>query len=253
MRVPHTKHKYKDSELITASQLAVACGVSDVSISKAKARGRIDTFENSSGKEMFHREFSVVQYKRSRDRRHVTTPTRAQKAVGMDAATAQAVAHDSAFDNPKALYGLAGFGASLEGVADLGEAFEGRQKLEISKAELVQYQARIAKNKAAEQEGRLVDKTLCYQRAYQIGSEIQEKIMNIYATLGPKIIGRISEAVASMKRIDENGNDVDAEFNIENVQAALKSMEHEVGEMIRNGCFAAIQELAEKTESDILD
>lgn len=252
MRIPHSKHKYKDCELVTASQLASKLGVSDVAVSKAKKSGRIDTFDDSSGKEKFHRDFSVVQFQRSRDRRHVTTPTRGQMAVGMDGAAAQAVAHDSAFDNPKGLYMQAGVIKNPD-VADLGEMFEQRQTLEVSKAELVQYQARIAKNKAAEQEGRLVDKVLCYQRAYQIGSEIQDKVVNIYAKLGPKIVGRISEALANITTEGENGEAVAAEFTIVNVQSALKSMEHEIGEMIRCECLDAIRELSEKTENTILD
>lgn len=253
MKYSRTQHKYKDADLITGAAFAKQAGVSDAAISKAKKSGRVDTFENSEGVEMFHKSFSLVQYQRSRDRRHVTTATRAQRALGMDNAAAQAVAHDSAFDNPSELYARAGIKMIPDETADLGEVFEQRQTLEISKAELVQYQARIAKNKANEQEGRLVDKNLCYQRAYQIGAEIQDKIVNIYAKLGPKILGRISEALVSMVTVAEDGSEAPAPLNAENIQSALKTMEHEIGEMIRCECLDAIRELAEKTVETILD
>lgn len=233
-----TQHAYPDSDLILGSDLKIILGVSATAVSKAKASGRLDTFENSKGKECFHREISPKQFFNKRDRRHITTPTRAQAASGFDNMTAQAVAHRKEFD--------VGFGMPIPGVSDaepldFGEALAEKADLETSNAEKAFYQARLMKLKAAEMEGRLVPKQQAAIVAYQLGANIQDKIMTIYSRLAPEIVGYFKEQMTNSgipnEKIIEITGDAD----------------HCVGEKIRKACLAALRDLTEKTEENILD
>ena len=234
-----SQHAYPDSDLIHGSDLSKILGVSAVAVSKAKLNGRIDTFENSKGKECFHREVSPQQFFKKRDRRHITTPTRAQMAAGFDNLTAQAVAHRKEFD--------VGLGLPVPGVTDsadpfdLGEAFADRTDLSTSKAQKEFYQARLMKLKADEMEGRLVPKQQAAIAAYQLGANIQDKIMTIYSRLAPEIVGYFKEQMTQ------------AEVPNDKIIAITGDADHYVGEKIRKACLAALRDLTEKTEENILD
>ena len=90
-------HSYGDSELVTGSVLAKQLGVSDMAVSKAKMSNRIDTFDDSKGRERYHPIVSAQQFRASRDRRHVTTATKGQRAAGLDDLAAQAVAFNKVY------------------------------------------------------------------------------------------------------------------------------------------------------------
>lgn len=234
----HSQHAYPDGDLILGSDLSKIVGVSAVAISKAKQSGRLDTFENSKGKECYHRELSPKQFFQKRDRRHITMPTRSQMAAGFDNMTAQAVAHRKEFD--------VGFGSPVHGVSDsgpldFGEALAERADLETSKAEKEFYQARLMKLKAAEMEGRLVPKQQAATVAYQLGANVQDKIMTIYSRLAPEIVGYFKEEMTN------------AGITAEKISEITGDADHSVGEMIRKSCLAALRDLTEKTEENILD
>lgn len=235
----HSQHAYPDGDLISGSDLSKIIGVSAVAISKAKQNGRLDTFENSKGKECFHREISPKQFFKKRDRRHITTPTRAQMASGFDNMTAQAVAHRQEFD--------VGLGLPIPGVNDsadpfdLGEALAERADLKTSNAQKAFYQARLMKLKADEMEGRLVPKQQAAIAAYQLGANIQDKIMTIYSRLAPEIVGYFKEQMTK------------AGISSENIASITGDADHYVGEKIRKACLTALRDLTEKTEENILD
>ena len=235
----HSQHAYPDGDLILGSDLSKIIGVSAVAISKAKQNGRLDTFENSKGKECFHRELSPKQFFKKRDRRHITTPTRAQMASGFDNMTAQAVAHRQEFD--------VGLGLPIPGVNDsadpfdLGEALAERTDLKTSNAQKAFYQARLMKLKADEMEGRLVPKQQAAIAAYQLGANIQDKIMTIYSRLAPEIVGYFKEQMTK------------AGISSENIASITGDADHYVGEKIRKACLTALRDLTEKTEENILD
>lgn len=233
-----TQHAYPDSDLINGSELKNIIGVTAMAVSKAKASGRLDTFENSKGKECFHREISPKQFFQKRDRRHITTPTRAQMAAGFDNMTAQAVAHRKEFD--------VGFGMPIPGVSDtdpldFGEALAERADLQTSKKEKEFYQARLMKLKAAEMEGRLVPKQQAAIVAYQIGANVQDKIMTIYSRLAPEIVGYFKEQMTN------------SGIDSEKIAVITGDADHCVGEKIRKACLSALRDLTEKTEKNILD
>ncbi|OIP52568.1 MAG: hypothetical protein AUK31_03010 [Fibrobacteres bacterium CG2_30_45_31] len=234
-----TNHSYKDNELITGDALAVSLGVSAAAISKAKRFGRIDTFENSRGKEYYHSVISVQQFLANKDRSHVTTTTRAQKAVGMDNLAAMGVAHIAGAENPDFTGAPQANRALVEGI-DYGKILEEKQELEVSKSEKEYHLSRLARMKADEMEGRLVDKQKCFQKAYQLGAAIQDKVMTIYSRIAPEIAGEFREAMTK------------ADLPTDKITLIMDGMEHAVGERIRKACIITLRELSEKKEDDIL-
>ena len=207
-------------------------GVSAAAINKANYSERLDTYENSRGKRLYHRILSVQQFQENRDRRHVTTATQGQKRMGFDNLTAQAVAHDAEYDMPS---------ESVGEIVDIDEAVVKRGDLAVSKAEKEFQMARLAKLKADEMEGRLVDKAKVAIKVYQIGADVQDKIMTVYSWLAPEIVGYFRDLMVSSGM--ENQKVVDL-----TVDSA-----HEIGEKIRKACLKALKDLTEKKEEDILD
>lgn len=234
------QHSYPDRELITALALSKLCGVSCAAITKAKQRGRIDTFENSRGKELYHEVLSVQQFAASRDRRHVTTPTTAQKAAGFDNLTAQANAHRPEFDNPLHPIAPTPTEADVQAV-DFGSALQETADLATAKAQKEFYMARIAKIKVDELEGRLVPKQQVAVKVYQLGANVQDKIMTIYSWLAPEICGYFRDRCAQV------GVDSDKVLQI------FDDCEHAVGEKIRKACLTSLKDIASKTQENIID
>ena len=235
-----SQHSYPDKVLITAMRIANLLGVSCAAITKAKKINRIDTFENSRGKELYHEVLSVQQYHASRDRRHVTTATRGQKAAGFDNQMAQAVAHKPEFDNPNALLAPLPTMADVQ-TCDFGAAIQEKFNLAESKAEKEKYLARLAKLKVLEQEGKLVPKNECAVRVYQMAANVQDKLMTIYSRLAPEICGYFKDQCARV------GIETDKLLQI------FDDSDHAVGEMIRKSCLTALKDLAAKTQENILD
>ena len=233
MNYPRSKHSYPDSDLINATALRAYLDVSAPAISKATTNGRLDTYENSKGKRMYHRILSVRQFRENRDRRHVTTPTQGQKRMGFDNLTAQAVAHDSSFDIPDE--SLLGDSASLD------DALVKRDGLAVAKQEKEVQLARLAKLKADELEGRLVDKAKVAIKVYQIGANVQEKIMTVYSWLAPEIVGYFRNLMVASGIENQKVIDLTADSS------------HEIGEKIRKACLQALKDLTDKKEDDILD
>lgn len=233
MNYPRSKHSYPDSDLINATALRAYLDVSAPAISKATTNGRIDTYENSKGKRMYHRILSVRQFRENRDRRHVTTPTQGQKRMGFDNLTAQAVAHDSSFDIPDENL--------LDDSAAIEDALVKRDELAVAKQEKEKQLARLARLKADEMEGRLVDKAKVAIKVYQIGANVQEKIMTVYSWLAPEIVGYFRNLMVSSGIENQKVIDLTADSS------------HEIGEKIRRACLQALKDLTEKNEETILD
>lgn len=231
------QHSYSDDELVTGAKIAAQIGVSGAAISKATAKGRLDTFRNSRGERCYHRIVSAQQWSLKKDRSKVTTPTRGQMAAGYDKMDAQATAHIIGNENPQAPKPVS---AAVQGI-DYGAAVQERQELEVSKAEKEFHMARLAKLKADEMEKRLVDKQTIYIKSYQLGAMIQERLMNLYVQLAPKIVGSFQEQL---------GN---AGIDAEKMRVAMKDSVHDVGELIRKECIVALKDLSEKTVENYFD
>lgn len=236
-----SQHSFEDGELISGKELAELLGVSCPAITKARNSGRIDTFENSRHKECYHKVLSVQQFTAKKDRSKVTTPTTAQKKAGYDNLQAQATAHKVGGELPDNLRRAPVPNRAPVETIDFGADMQERQELEVSRAEKEYHNARLAKLKADEKEGSLVDKELCFTRAYQIGAQVQEKVMNLYVQLAPKICGGVQELLIA--------NGVEAAT----LRVAMKDAQHTIGEMIRKECVSAMQFLSSKTAEDFLD
>lgn len=237
MNYERHQHSFLDDELVTGAQIAKIIGVSGAAISKATAKGRLDTFKNSRGEKCYHKVVSPQQWTLKKDRSKVTTPTRAQIAAGYDNIDAQATAHQFGNENPQAPKPVS---APIQGV-DLGSVIQERQEFEVSRAEREFHQARLAKFKADEMEGRLVDKQTVFLRAYQMGAVIQERVLNMYVQLAPKICGVIQEELSA------------SGIGADKLRIAMKDSNHEIGEIIRKESIAVLKELSEKTVENFLD
>lgn len=231
------QHSYGDDELVTGAKIAEQIGVSGAAISKATAKGRLDTFRNSRGEKCYHRVVSAQQWSLKKDRSKVTTPTRGQMAAGYDNIDAQATAHIIGNENPQAPRPVS---APVQGI-DFGSVVQERQELEVSKAEKEFHMARLAKLKADELEGRLVDKQTLFLKAFQMGAMIQEKVMNMYVQLAPKICGMLQEQLAA------------ANIEAEKLRVAMKDSNHEIGEIIRKESINVLKDLSERTAENFFD
>lgn len=231
------QHSYLDEELVTGAQIAKQIGVSGAAISKATHKGRLDTFRNSKGEKCYHKVISAQQWTLKKDRSKITTPTRGQMAAGYDNTDAQAMAHVLANENPQAPKPVS---APVQGI-DFGAVMQERQELEVSKAEKEFHLARVAKFKADELEGRLVDKQTVFLKAYQMGAMIQEKVMNMYVQLAPKICGLIQE------QLSESG------IEPEKLRVAMKDSNHEIGEIIRKESIVVLKDLSERNPENFFD
>ena len=231
------QHSYTDEELETGAQFAKQIGVSGAAVSKATAKGRLDTFRNSRGEKCYHKVVSAQQWTLKKDRNKVTTPTRGQMAAGYDNIDAQATAHILGNENPQA---PAPVSAPVQGI-DFGAAIKDRQELEISRAQKEFHLARVAKFKADELEGRLVDKQTVFLKAYQMGAMIQEKVMNMYVQLAPKIVGHIQEQLST------------AGIEAKKLRVAMKDTNHEIGELIRKESIVVLKDLSERNPENFLD
>ena len=237
MDYERSRHSFLDDELITGAQLADQIGVSGAAISKATKKGRLDTFRNSRGEKCYHKVVSAQQFTLKKDRRKITTPTRGQKSAGYDNIDAQAMAHVLENENPQAPKPVS---APIQGV-DLGGVMQERQQLEVSKAEKEFHLARTAKFKADEMEGRLVDKQSVYLKTYQMFAIVQEKVLNMYVQLAPKICGLIQEQLG------------EAGVDSEKQRVAMKDAVHDVGEIIRKESIGLLKAFSEKTPENFLD
>ena len=231
------QHSYTDEELETGAQFAKQIGVSGAAVSKATAKGRLDTFRNSRGEKCYHKVVSAQQWTLKKNRSKVTTPTRGQMAAGYDNLDAQAMAHVLGNENPQAPKPVS---APVQGI-DFGVAIQERQELEVSRAEKEFHMARLAKLKADEMEGRLVDKQTVFLKAYQMGAMIQEKVMNMYVQLAPKICGHLQEQLGK------------ADIEVEKLRIAMKDSNHEIGELIRKESINVLKDLSEKTPENFFE
>lgn len=231
------QHSYTDEELETGAQFAKQIGVSGAAVSKATAKGRLDTFRNSRGEKCYHKVVSAQQWTLKKDRSKITTPTRGQMAAGYDNIDAQATAHILGNENPVAPKPVS---APVQGI-DFGGVIQERQELEVSRAEKEFHMARLAKLKADDLEGRLVDKQTVFLKAYQMGAMIQEKVMNMYVQLAPKIVGHIQEQLSA------------AGIEAEKLRVAMKDSNHEIGEIIRKESITALKDLSERTPENFFD
>ncbi|SHH25471.1 hypothetical protein SAMN05720766_10968 [Fibrobacter sp. UWH9] len=231
------QHSYSDDELCSGALFAKQMGVSGAAVSKATSKGRLDTFRNSRGEKCYHKVLSAQQWTLKKDRSKVTTPTRGQIAAGYDNMDAQAMAHVFGNENPQAPRPVS---APIQGM-DFGSVVQERQELEVSKAEKEYHMARLAKLKADEKEGSLVDKQTVFLKGYQMGAMIQEKVMNMYVQLAPKICGHLQEQLAN------------AGIEPEKLRLAMKDSNHEIGEIIRKESIIVLKDLSERTVDNFFD
>lgn len=237
MNYERHQHSYGDEDLVNGKKIAEIIGVSGAAISKATKIGRIDTFVNSRGEKCYHQIVSPQQWSLKKNHSKVTTPTRGQMAAGYDNLTAQATAHLIGNENPQAPKPVS---APIQGI-DFAAAMQEQQEYEVSRAQKAFHDARLAKHRADMLEGRLVDKQTIFIKAYQLGAAIQEKVMNLYVQLAPKICGRLQEQLGA------------AGLDEEKLRFAMKDANHEIGEIIRKESITVLKDLSEKTPEDFFD
>lgn len=240
MNFERHEHAYPDGELLSGSALAECLGVSKMAVSKAVKSGRLDTFMNSKGKPCFPRDYSINQFYTKKDRSKVSTPTRAQKAMGMSNAQAQAVANVPGAENPARMDRMQQrMEENMSQMRDWKSMFEDLDvDLETSRALKETQMARLATLKAEEMEGRLVDKHLAFQRCFKASNEIQEKLTSLYSKIAPVIVGELTDIAVNA------GADGAILANVKS------QMEHAAGERIRVSIIDTLRELVEKMTSE---
>ena len=224
MNYKQGEHPYKDNELINGSDLAKKIGVSPAAVTKALKKGRMDTFENSNGKKRFHRVASVDQFLGNRNVSLVTTATRAQKQMGLSDIEAKALAVPLISKDT---------GITAQDVYDYAEA----------RAEREFHQARLAKLKADELEGNLVDKIKASQKVYELASSVKDRLLAIHLKIASSCMSPIEKALC------DAGIDGDVARNA----LSIGHIEMVVGEVCRKQIIDSLRDIISKERDSYAD
>lgn len=218
----HSEHNYPDDQLSNGKELAGALGVSGAAVSKAIKSGRIkDAFEDSNGKVKFYAPLAAQQFHANKDPSKVTTATKGQKAMGLSDFGARAIAQRKP-----------GF---VEGETvpmserEIVEFAESRAKREM-------YNADLAKLKAEEQAGLLVDKELAGNKVKEIAASVKDRLLAIHLKVAISVMAPLEKAL------------VDAGFDEDGVRAALSNskIESVIGETIRKSVVESLRDIVQK-------
>lgn len=233
-------HGIADEALIRAADLARLLGVSKPAVTQAvkSGDGRLDVFLNSKGETRFHPQLSVAQWSERRVSRQVSTPTRGQRAAGLDNYGAQAVAHLPL----AAPAGAATPPPSRHGSVPAPGGEERGKELAMSRAQKEGFAARLLEIKVRKEEGSLVDRSLFYQKAYTITKVIQDQLSGIPPQLGPAVVSAVEEGLVA------------AGLTPEQARAATDrgNLQHVVREGLRLGILRSLRSLTEKPVEELL-
>ena len=217
-------HNFKDSDLVSASAVAHALGVTDAAVSKAKKIGRLSTFENTKGKPMFHLETARKEWFANRNPSKVTTATSGQRAAGLTDFEARLSA--------KKDFGEDGSPMSDQEVFDFGRERAAREH----------YAAEISKLKADELKGSLVDKAKASQRVYELAASVKDRLLSIHLKVASNVMSPLETAL------------IDAGLSSETVRNALSvgHVEKVIGEVVRKNVIDSLRDIISKEQDQFV-
>lgn len=220
MNYPFGAHNIPESDLVSASTIAHALGVTDAAVSKAKRIGRISTFENSRGKQLFHLETTKREWFANRNPSKVTTATNGQKAVGLTDFEARLSAKKNFGDD----------GAPLPDseVFDFGKERAAREH----------FAAEMAKIKTDEMKGMLVDKLKASQKVYELASSVKDRLLSIHLKVASAVMAPLESSL------------IDAGIASDVVRNALSigHVEKVIGEVVRKNVIDSLRDIISKEQ-----
>lgn len=217
------EHPYRDEQLCTGKDLAASFGVTTAAISKAKSSGRLSTFQNSEGKWMFYKPVNQEEFYKNRNPSKVTTATIGQKAQGLTDLGARVIAQQRpAFTKPVPGDGL----LSEDEVVDFAESRARREK----------YNADLARMKAEEQAGTLVDKVAAGNRVKELATSVKDRLLTIHIRVAAETVGELEKALVA------------AGFEEAGVRSAFSAnhIENVIGESVRKGVVESLRDIVKK-------
>lgn len=217
-------HNIADADLVSASTVAHALGVTDAAVSKAKRIGRISTFENSRGKQLFHLETTRREWYSNRNPSKVTTATNGQKAVGLTDFEARLSAKKNFGDD----------GAPLPDseVFDFGKERAAREH----------FAAEMAKIKTDEMKGMLVDKLKASQKVYELASSVKDRLLSIHLKVASAVMAPLESSL------------IDAGIASDVVRNALSigHVEKVIGEVVRKNVIDSLRDIISKEQDKFI-
>lgn len=220
MNYPFGAHNIPESDLVSASTIAHALGVTDAAVSKAKRIGRISTFENSRGKPLFHLDTTKREWFANRNPSKVTTATNGQKAVGLTDFEARLSAKKNFGDD----------GAPLPDseVFDFGKERAAREH----------FAAEMAKIKTDEMKGMLVDKLKASQKVYELASSVKDRLLSIHLKVASAVMAPLESSL------------IDAGIASDVVRNALSisHVEKVIGEVVRKNVIDSLRDIISKEQ-----
>lgn len=217
-------HNIADSDLVSASTVAHALGVTDAAVSKAKRIGRISTFENSRGKQLFHLETTRREWYANRNPSKVTTATNGQKSVGLTDFEARLSAKKNFGDD----------GAPLPDseVFDFGKERAAREH----------FAAEMAKIKTDEMKGMLVDKLKASQKVYELASSVKDRLLSIHLKVASAVMAPLESSL------------IDAGIASDVVRNALSigHVEKVIGEVVRKNVIDSLRDIISKEQDKFI-
>lgn len=228
MNYTHEQHNFEDNDLINGRELAKRLGVTGAAISKAQnpKNCRLDTYENSKGKKLFHEESARQTFFKNRNPSKITTATVGQKAIGLTNFGARVVAQQK--DGLTAQAKQAGAAPVEMTDAEAYDFAESRAKRE-------HFAADLAEMKAAETAGRLVDKVKVGVKVSELANSVKDRLLSLHIKVASAVLGPLEQQLVGA------GVDPDA------VRVVLSSGELEkiVGEAIRKEIVSACRDIVE--------
>lgn len=220
MNYPVGTHNIADADLVSATIVAHALGVTDAAVSKAKRIGRISTFENSKGKPLFHLETTKREWYANRNPSKVTTATNGQKAVGLTDFEARLSA--------KKNFGDDGSPLPDSEVFDFGKERAAREH----------FAAELAKIKTDEMKGMLVDKSKASQKVYELASSVKDRLLSIHLKVASAMMAPLDNAL------------IDAGLTADVVRNALSigQVEKVIGEVVRKNVIDSLRDIISKEQ-----
>jgi len=246
MRYGRHQHAHEERDLLGQRTLADLLGVSRKAVEKAVEAGRLDTFDGLDGKPHLHRLVSVQQWTENKCAGKVTSVTRGQRAAGMDAEAAKAVAH-LPLTNPgdsraQAMAVERAKWDPSQGPLDLTRVAQEKRELGQSRAEKERFQARLVQLKVMEKEGDLLDKAVFFQRAYSLAASIKDKLNGIPPQVAPQIVSAVEESLVAAGLPAEQAREIITRANLS----------HTVREAIRQGVTRALRDLTSQPMEDLI-
>ncbi|MBO5916967.1 MAG: hypothetical protein J6Q25_08660 [Bacteroidales bacterium] len=224
MNYPVGTHNIADADLVSATIVAHALGVTDAAVSKAKRIGRISTFENTKGKPLFHLETTKREWYANRNPSKVTTATNGQKAVGLTDFEARLSA--------KKNFGDDGSPLPDSEVFDFGKERAAREH----------FAAEMAKIKTDEMKGMLVDKLKASQKVYELASSVKDRLLSIHLKVASAVMAPLENAL------------IDAGLTADVVRNALSigQVEKVIGEVVRKNVIDSLRDIISKEQDNFV-